>query len=72
MTYSVTRAASGVVATGTYQSGEAINFNGISIEIEGAPYNGDSYQINRSVRQDVFQSVQAIAECLLAGSETAR
>ena len=70
ITYSVTGAASGVVATGTYQSGEAITFNGISIEIEGAPTNGDSYQVNRSVRQDVFQSVQAIANGLLAGSET--
>ena len=69
ITYSVTGAASGVVATGTYQSGEAITFNGISIEIEGAPSNGDSYQVNRSVRQDVFQSVQAIANALLAGSE---
>ena len=71
ITYSVTGAASGVAATGTYQSGEAIAFNGISIEIEGAPTNGDSYQINRSVRQDVFQSVQSIADALSAGTETA-
>jgi flagellar hook-associated protein 3 FlgL len=70
ITYSVTGAASGVVATGTYQSGEAIAFNGISIEIEGSLENGDSYAINRSVRQDVFQSVQAIANALLAGTET--
>ena len=70
ITYSVSGGASGVVATGTYQSGEAINFSGISIEIEGSPNNGDSYQINRSVRQDVFQSVQAIANALLAGSNT--
>ena len=53
------------------QSGEAINFNGISIEIAGSPVNGDSYQINRSVRQDVFQSVQSIADALLAGGDTA-
>ena len=69
VTYSVSGVASGVVATGTYQSGEAINFNGISIEIEGAPTNGDSYQVNRSVRQDVFQSVQSIADALLAGGD---
>ena len=72
ITYSVSGAAvSGVVATGTYQSGEAFSFNGISIEIEGAPTNGDSYQINRSVRQDVFQSVQSIADALIAGGDTA-
>ena len=57
----------GAVATGTFAAGEAINFNGISIEIEGTPENGDSYQINRSVRQDVFQSVQAIAKRLVSG-----
>jgi len=70
ITYSVAGAVSGVVATGTYQSGEAFSFNGISIEIEGAPTNGDSYQINRSVRQDVFQSVQSIADALIAGGDT--
>ena len=71
ITYSVAGAASGVVAAGTYRSGEAFSFNGISIEIEGAPTNGDSYQINRSVRQDVFQSVQSVADALLAGGDTA-
>ena len=69
ITYSVSGAALGVVATGTYQSGEAISSNGVSIEIEGAPTNGDSYQVNRSVRQDVFQSVQSIADALLAGGD---
>ena len=68
--YSVSGEDVGAVATGTFAAGEAINFNGISIEIEGTPINGDSYQINRSVRQDVFQSVQAIASALLAGTET--
>ena len=68
--YSVSGEDVGAVATGTFAPGEAINFNGISIEIAGAPINGDSYQINRSVRQDVFHSVQAIADALLAGAET--
>ena len=68
--YSVAGEDTGAVATGTFAAGEAINFNGISIEIEGTLQNGDSYAINRSVRQDVFQSVQAIANALLAGAET--
>ena len=71
ITYSIAGAVSGVVATGTYQSGEAIAFNGVSIEIEGALTNGDIYKVNRSVRQNVFQSVQSIADTLLAGTETA-
>ena len=69
--YSVSGEDVGAVATGTFAPGEAINFNGISIEIEGMPENGDSYAINRSVRQDVFQSVQSIADALLAGGGTA-
>ena len=69
--YSVSGEDVGAVATGTFAAGEAINFNGISIEIEGMPENGDSYAINRSVRQDVFQSVQTIADALLAGGGTA-
>ncbi|MDB4035502.1 flagellar hook-associated protein FlgL [Pseudomonadales bacterium] len=68
--YSVSGEDVGAVATGTFAAGEAINFNGISIEIEGSLENGDSYAINRSIRQDVFQSVQAIASALLAGTET--
>jgi flagellar hook-associated protein 3 FlgL len=68
--YSVLGEDVGAVATGAFKPGEAINFNGVSIEVEGTPTNGDSYQINRSVRQDVFQSVQAIASALLAGTET--
>ena len=68
--YSVSGEDTGAVETGTFAAGEAINFNGISIEIEGTLQNGDSYAINRSVRQDVFQSVQAIASALLAGAET--
>ena len=68
--YSVAGEDTGAVNTGTFAAGEAINFNGISIEIEGTLENGDSYAINRSVRQDVFQSVQAIANALLAGTET--
>ena len=69
--YSVSGEDVGAVATGTFAAGEAINFNGISIEIAGSPVNGDSYAINRSVRQDVFQSVQSIADALLAGGGTA-
>ncbi|MDA8535405.1 flagellar hook-associated protein FlgL [Pseudomonadales bacterium] len=70
LSYSVAGEDTGAVATGTFAAGEAINFNGISIEIEGTLENGDSYAINHSVRQDVFQSVQAIANALLAGAET--
>ena len=69
--YSVIGETAGVVASGTYESGRAISFNGIAIEVEGAPENGDSYQINRAVRQDVFQSIQSIADGLTRNNDSA-
>ena len=68
--YSVVGAESGAVATGTYDSGAAIGFNGITLEVEGAIANGDSYQVNRSGRQSVFQSVQAVASALNTPNDT--
>lgn len=68
MIYSVVGTDSGNVASGEFNSGDAITFNGITLVVEGSPQNGDSYQVNRSVKQDVFQSVQDIARALLQGS----
>ena len=68
--YSVTGTQSGAVATGTYSSGSAINFNGISLNVEGTPANGDIFQVNRSKRQRVFQTVQAIADSLTVELDT--
>jgi len=65
--YSVVGTELGNVASGIYESGSAINFNGVTLVIEAEPEPGDSYQINRSVKQDVFQSVQDIADSLTRG-----
>ena len=64
--YSVVGDNSGAVSTGTFESGKAIIFQGITFEVEGTVKSGDSYQINRSRRQNVFQSVQAIADELIS------
>ena len=64
--YSVVGAQTGAIATGTYESGAAITFNGITLEVEGTVRNGDSYGIEESARQNIFQSVQAIADGLLS------
>ena len=68
--YSVIGADAGAVATGKYKSGAAITFNGLTVEVEGSVTNGDSYQINRSERQAVFQSVQALADALQVGIDS--
>ena len=66
MLYSIVGAETGAVATGTYESGAAISFNGVTLEVEGTVANGDSYQIQKTTRENIFQSVQAIADALLS------
>ena len=68
--YSVVGAAAGAVATGTYQPGAAIRFNGITLEVEGSIESGDSYQIARSEKQNIFQSIQALADALRSPTVT--
>ena len=46
-------------------------FNGITIAIEGSVANGDSFQINRSLKQSVFQTVQNLADALNTSVDTA-
>jgi flagellar hook-associated protein 3 FlgL len=68
--YSVVGAQGGAIATGTYESGAAITFNGITLVVEGTVENGDSYSVVQSARQNIFQSVQAIADALLSQTNT--
>ena len=63
--YSIIGSESGAVKTGIYEPGAAFNFQGITLEVEGAPANGDSYQVNRSERQSVFQTVRTISDSLI-------
>ena len=63
--YSIIGSESGAVKTGIYEPGAAFNFQGITLEVEGAPANGDSYQVNRSERQGVFQTVRTISDSLI-------
>lgn len=47
------------VSTGnTYVSGQAITFDGIQVEIKGAPATGDTFDIKPSVNQSVFATIQ--------------
>jgi flagellar hook-associated protein 3 FlgL len=57
--YEVVRASdSAIVASGTYNSGEAINFAGIQTDISGTPAAGDSFTVSTSTPQDVFTTLQ--------------
>lgn len=64
ITYSVTGAASGVVASGTYTSGNSIAFGGAKVQISGTPANGDSFTVAPSANQDIFTTVQNLVDAL--------
>ena len=66
VTYTVTGVASGLVASGTYTSGNSISFNGVQTSVTGTPANGDSFSVTPSANQDIFTTVQNFARGLFA------
>lgn len=59
--YTVTNTTTATVAaTGTYASGEAIAFDGISITITEAPAAGDTFSIAPSTSQSIFETISAL------------
>lgn len=65
-TYDITNTDSGalIVSGATYQSGNAIEFDGISIDITGSANNGDSYVIRPSDNQDIFSIVNDFTQAM--------
>jgi flagellar hook-associated protein 3 FlgL len=57
-----------VVASGTYAPDTAIQFDGVSLTLTGAPENGDTYQVGPSAPQDIFTTVQNLINMVAAGS----
>lgn len=62
-----------VVASGAYTAGSPISFNGVQVTVKGSPAAGDSFSINRSASESVFQTLQGIVSALNqpAGAEAA-
>jgi flagellar hook-associated protein 3 FlgL len=63
--YEVLDGSMNQVATGTYTSGEAIDFfsnQGIQTAISGAPQAGDSFTVAPSRHQDMFQTLQNLID----------
>ncbi len=73
-TYEVLDSSNAVIATGAYVSGEAIQFQGISVTLEGEPATGDEFAVAPSRFQSVFETVARMATALEArpASEAAR
>lgn len=52
------------IATGAFQSRDSIEFNGISIRIDGLPAANDEFDITPSGSQDIFTTLEDIATAL--------
>lgn len=68
VTYEVVDGAANVVASGSYEAGEAISFNGARVVVEGEPADGDSIAIDSAPVQSVFTTVGEIADALRGSS----
>lgn len=56
------------VSSGTYTSGQTIAFDGVQIDINGAPANGDTFSVSPSKNQSIFQTVTDLITTLNASS----
>ena len=65
-TYEVTDGATpaNVVSTGAYTSGAAIQFNGVSVKVTGAPATGDTFSVDRSRSESIFQTIGEVVTLL--------
>jgi len=63
-TYEVRDSSSALITSGTYQSDAAIAFNGIQVSVSGAPAAGDVFTIAPSSNQDMFTTLQNLANAL--------
>jgi flagellar hook-associated protein 3 FlgL len=68
--YEVVDAANAVVASGSYASGDAISFRGVSVGFSGTPAAGDSYGVAPSTSKDIFSTLSDIAAALEAPNFT--
>ena len=62
--YEVIDASATVIATGGYQNGQSIAFQGIAFTIDGQPAAGDEFQVEPSRYQSMFQTVQNMINTL--------
>lgn len=70
VTFTVTDSDALTVAAGTYTPGEPISFNGARVVLQGAPADGDVFDIESTPRQSVFATIDEIASVLEDGSST--
>lgn len=67
-TYSVTNTTTATVlsAGNPYVSGQAITFDGMQIDIKGAPANGDTFTVSPSSNESIFKTLSDMINALNA------
>lgn len=53
-----------VVQTGAYTAGSAITFNGVSVTVTGAPATGDTFTVNQSGNESIFDTLGELVTLL--------
>lgn len=66
--YEVLDSSGGLVASGTYESPSNITFRGINVDVSGTPAAGDTFEIQPSTSQSIFQTVENLAVGLVDGN----
>ncbi len=66
--YLVEDSAGNIEASGAYQEGGAISFNGLQTNIKGSVDNGDIFTVSPSTNQSLFQTVQNLVDALEGGA----
>ncbi|MEX2257902.1 MAG: flagellar hook-associated protein FlgL [Woeseia sp.] len=62
--YEVVDSAGAVVSSGTFETGDTISFRGIEFSIGGDPETNDEFAVNSSRYQDIFTTVQNLADSI--------
>ncbi|HEY4559283.1 MAG TPA: flagellar hook-associated protein FlgL [Lysobacter sp.] len=62
--------ADGEVATGTYAEGDTLKAAGVQARITGTPAAGDSFTLQSAPRQDIFATLEGLADALEAPTIT--
>jgi len=68
--WQVTSSGGAVIASGVYQAGSAINFQGVQVTVDGAPAAGDSFAITPAGRTDAFAILQQVSGALQTAADT--
>ncbi len=67
-TWDVLDASNAVIATGAYQAGSTINFNGAQVTVTGAPAAGDTFLIAPASTESIFKTLDDLISTLTTGT----